>query len=192
MQRQIPKHGSRTCVRHIFDGRHPRRRPVPRQGRGPPTARHSTGMSAGACPATSAAQAPAGYRRRHWAGRLPSGAPGPIVVTRLGPGSANERPLPQARGRCGRGSAAPRPRAQWPAAARSLVRGERRAVYGRHIAVRDGAMTPALVLVLFAPGRGNTTSRAAASLPPSFTGKGRGRYGWRPRAFLLWIVAAPA
>ena len=107
------------------------------------------------------------------AGRLLSASPGSTVVTCLNSGSAIESVTAAS------GSAVVRTRVGSVEVSRAMV--ERGALvgfeenggfmYGRHNAVRDGAMTLALVLDMLASDAGSTLSGAAAALPPSFTAK---------------------
>ena len=107
------------------------------------------------------------------AGRLLSAAPGSTVVTCLNSGSAIESVSAAS------GSEVVRTRVGSVEVSRAMV--ERGALvgfeenggfmYGRHNAVRDGAMTLALVLDMLASNAGSTLSGAASALPPSFTAK---------------------
>lgn len=106
-------------------------------------------------------------------GRLLSAAPGSTVVTCLNSGSAIEAAAAAS------GSRVVRTRVGSVEVSRAMVEGGALVgfeenggfMYGRHNAVRDGAMTLALVLDLLASGAASPLSAAVAALPPSFTAK---------------------
>ena len=106
-------------------------------------------------------------------GRLLSAAPGSTVVTCLNSGSAIESAAAAS------GSRVVRTRVGSVEVSRAMVEGGALVgfeenggfMYGRHNAVRDGAMTLALVLDLLASGAASPLSAAVAALPPSFTAK---------------------
>ena len=107
------------------------------------------------------------------AGRLLSAAPGSTVVTCLNSGSAIESVAAASNSRVVRTRVGSVEVSREMAGRGALVGFEENGgfMYGRHNAVRDGAMTLALVLDLLASGRDQTLSGAAAALPPSFTAK---------------------
>ena len=107
------------------------------------------------------------------AGRLLSASPGSTVVTCLNSGSAIESVAAASGSRVVRTRVGSVEVSRAMAGSGALAGFEENGgfMYGRHNAVRDGAMTLALVLDLLASGRAGTLSEAAAALPPSFTAK---------------------
>ena len=107
------------------------------------------------------------------AGRLLSAAPGSTVVTCLNSGSAIESVAAASNSRVVRTRVGSVEVSRGMAGRGALVGFEENGglVHGRHNAVRDGAMTLALVLDLLASGRDSALSGAAAALPPSFTAR---------------------